>query len=129
MTNVGEPIDGSSDVIGFEMSEDGRTLEVKRHTRNGVIATTIHWAFDPTLELIYKAIYGTTKLRDLKSGQKTLARKFGHLIVIVNTGPPTWWWPRFQIGFGQDRFIRGGWFNFAVSISDSKRSSKRARDE
>jgi hypothetical protein len=107
------------------MSEDGHTLEVKRPTKNGVLATTTRWAFDPTPELIYKAIHGTTKLRDLEPGEKTRARRIGHLIVIVNTGPPTWWWPRFQIGFGHDRrFIRGGWFNVAVSVSGSKRASR-----
>ena len=129
MTDVGEPMDGQPDDVNFEMSEDGRTLVVKRRTENGVLATTTHWAFDPTPELIYKAIHGTTKLRDMEPGQKTRARRFSHFIVMVNTGPPTWWLPRLQIGVGSDRFIRGGWFNFAVSVSGSKRSSKRTRDE
>ncbi len=121
MTNV----DGPLDDVRFEMSEDGRTLEVKRKMKNGVLATTTHWDFVPTPELIYKAIHGTTKLRDMEPGEKTRARKLGHLIVTINTGPPTWWLPRLQIGFGSDRFIRGGWFNVAVSVSGSRHSSKR----
>jgi hypothetical protein len=119
--------DGQPDDASFGMSEDGRTLEVKRKTKNGVLAITTRWAFIPTPELIYKAIHGTAKLRELEPGQKTLARRFGRVIVIVNTGPPTWWLPRPQIGLGHDRrFIRGGWFNIAVSVSGSNRSSKRA---
>jgi len=125
MTSMGEPMDGQPDDVRFEMSADGRTLEVKRHTKHGIDAVTTHWDVDPTPELIFKAIHGTTKLRELEPGQRTRARKIAGLIVMVNTGPPTWWWPRFQIGFGRDRFIRGGWFNVAVSVWRPQRSRER----
>ena len=119
--------DRPPDDVQFTMSKDGRTLEVKRPRKNGVLATSIRWAFIPTPELIYKAIHGITRLGELEPGQKTRARRFGRIIVIVNTGPPTWWWPRLQIGLGHDRrSIRGGWFNIAVSVSGSKRSTKLA---
>lgn len=113
--------------VQFAMSEDGRTLDVKRRTKHGIDVVTTHWDVDPTPEMIYKAIHGTTKLRELEPGQTTRARKFGHIIVMVNTGPPTWWRPRLQIGLGHDRFIRGGWFNVAVSVWCPRRSREWTR--
>lgn len=104
------------DDVSFEMSEDGCTLNVKRHTERGLETATTHWTFDPTPELIYKAIHGVTKFRELERGEKIRARKFAGVIFMVNTGPPTWWWPRCKIKLGGVWGVHVGWFNGAVSI-------------
>jgi hypothetical protein len=68
MSDTPSAADRPSDDVQFTMSEDGRTLEVKRNTKNGVLATTTHRGFAPTPGLVYKAIHGTTRLRELEPG-------------------------------------------------------------
>lgn len=49
----------------------------------------------------------------LVEGQVNRARIFGPLIVMVNTGPPTWWRPRVEL---KNRAIMVGWLRGLIVI-------------
>lgn len=110
---------GSLPGIKWCMSEDGRTLTVKRQTSKGIIETNAHWTFNPTQDLIDMALKGMLEMSDDKEmliGQANRYRKISNWCFEVCTGAPTWWIPKIQLKFKEHFLFRIGWLRFAVGI-------------
>ena len=109
--------EGSLPGIKWCMSTDGRTLTVKRQAPPGVIETNVSWTFDPTQDLIDKALKGMLEMsedKDMLIGQKNQYKKKGKWVFEISTGPPTWWIPRIKLRFKKHFLFRVGWLRLGL---------------
>lgn len=111
---------GSIPGIKWCMSENGRTLTVKRQTSEGIIETSVSWTFNPTQDLIDKALKGMLEMsedrEDILLGQKNKYKKKGNWCFEVCTGPPTWWLPKIELKFKEHFLFRLGWLRLGLGV-------------
>jgi hypothetical protein len=93
------------------------SLSTKRRTDAGLETMTVRWDHKPTEEQAEAARIENYKGRKLQPGEALRARKIGRVLIILNTGPPTWWFPRFQFTKAKGLGVRGGWLRAALDIS------------
>ena len=114
---AGKAAQGESDGVRWSLSADHRKIRLEKDAEGGVLSGTFSWAFEPGVELIGKAITGFANREVAESvGDKLRMRKIGPVVFDVNTGPPTWWYPRIQIKVRPRLSFRVGWLRLAVGI-------------
>lgn len=113
------------------ISKDGLEMTLSWLSLNGTrIESTVRWGDLATAQAYYDVARQrfaediASKLH-LQPGERRWSRAFRRgrytLYLQVNTGPPTWWLPRFGIKL-TERCIRGGWLKAAI-IASLRRSS------
>jgi hypothetical protein len=106
----------------YALSDDRRTLVVKRHLPEGVLTATYHSQRDAgfTDDDVSLALSSTPAAsRGMKQpGQRNRSRRtvtrFGTLWTHVSMGPPTWWKP--QARREGDGTLMAGWLRLAVAV-------------
>ena len=104
------------------LSDDGMTLIIKRHTPAGILTATFsrdHDAGPFTDADVDNALsMQPAAARTMQPGQRNKARRFvtrfGTLWLHIMTGPPTWWLPR--IKREKDSTLMAGWLRVAVAV-------------
>jgi hypothetical protein len=108
--------------VQWYMSDDKRSLTVKKDTDYGIKEFTTSWECDPTDDLIAKALKGMLEMMDKNKeddmipGQKNKFRKKGNWIFEIATGPPIWWYPHIELKFKKNFLFRIGWIKCAIGI-------------
>jgi hypothetical protein len=78
--------------------------------------STNTWGFDPSPDLIYKAIHHVEVLSaNMVPTEKIRARRLGPVIIYSDTGPPIWYWPHVRVKLGHDWLISIGWIKAAIT--------------
>lgn len=106
----------------YALSEDRRTLVIKRRTPAGIQTVTLHrqdGAGPFTGEDVTAALADTQRSATrMQVGQRNITRRavtrYGTLWTHVMAGPPTWWRP--QVRREKDGTLMAGWFRFAVAV-------------
>jgi hypothetical protein len=104
------------------LSEDRRTLVIKRRTQGGIQTVTLHrqdGAGPFTDEDVTAALSATQRSAErMQHGQRNITRRAvtraGTLWTHVMLGPPTWWVPR--VKREKDGTLMAGWLRFAVAV-------------
>jgi hypothetical protein len=111
---------GSIPGVKWYMSDDNRSLIVKKDTDYGTKEFTTSWEFDPPDDLVHLALDKMLGMMDDKDemivGQKNRFHKIGNWIFEIATGPPIWWYPHIELKFKKNFLFRIGWIKCAISI-------------
>ena len=118
---------GGSDVVSmagtaYVLSEDRRTLVIKRRMPAGIQAVTLHrqdGAGPFTGDDVTAALAATERSAErMEQGQRNITRRavtrYGTLWTHVMAGPPTWWMPR--VKREKDGTLMAGWLRLAVAV-------------
>ena len=111
-----------SDTTTYILSEDRRTLVLKRRAPGGILTTTLHrepGAGPFTDEDVTAALDSTRRsAARMQPGQRNITRRavtrYGTLWTHVMLGPPTWWLPRLRRE--KDGTLMAGWLRFAAAV-------------
>lgn len=101
------------------LSQDGRTMTIR--TEGGGV-TTLHSTASTGFAPDQVAAAAASTSVQLQQGQINRARRFTvggrEVFVHVNTGPPTWWWPRVEVDTrGGSSAIMAGWLRGLAAIA------------
>lgn len=111
---------GSIPGIKWYMSDDNRSLIVKKEDVRGTKEFTTSWTFNPSDDLVNFALDKMLAMMDDKGemiqGQKNIYIKKGNWIFEIATGPPTWWLPKIQFKDQNQFLFRIGWLKCALGI-------------
>ena len=106
----------------YVLSEDRRTLVIKRRTPAGTLTATYNRGHDAgpftDADVDYVLSRQSAATRTMQPGQRNITRRavtrYGTLWAHVMLGPPTWWVPRARRE--KDGTIMAGWLRFAVAV-------------
>jgi hypothetical protein len=106
----------------YALSEDRRTLVIRRRTPGGVQTVTLHrqdGAGPFTGEDVTAALSATERSAErMQQGQRNITRRavtrYGTLWTHVMLGAPTWWLPR--VRREKDGTLMAGWLRAAVAV-------------
>jgi hypothetical protein len=112
---------GAPVTTAYMLSEDRRTLVIKRRMPGGIQTVTLHRqdvAGPFTDEDVTAALSTTPTASRMQPGQRNITRRavtrYGTLWTHVMLGPPTWWVP--QVRRERDGTIMAGWLRFAMAV-------------
>jgi hypothetical protein len=105
-----------------ELSEDRRTLVIRRRMPGGVQTVTLHrqggagpFTGEDVTAALATAERSATRMQQ---GQRNITRRavtrYGTLWTHVMLGPPTWWLP--QVRREKDGTLMAGWLRAAVAV-------------
>lgn len=110
----------------YVLSEDRRTLVIKRSLPGGVQTVTLRredgagpWTDDDVTKAVDAAARSAERMQ---AGQRNITRRtitrYGTLWTHVMLGPPTWWIPK--VKREKDGTLMAGWLRAAVAVKFSR---------
>jgi hypothetical protein len=96
-------------------TDDGLTLTTRWSCPIGTVTQVARWTDTPSPDEVDAALtIPPVWSENGAAGQRSRLMRKGPFFVVVSTGPPTWWVPKFRVA---RRYVRFGWLNLAVEIS------------